>query len=412
MLRIRIEGVSVIVVLDRRRMKNSGEYPVKIEVVYNRVQKYYPTGVSLTVPIWKRMSWTRQCPQKNLLIVRRFYRIANEVTSIVDKGDFSFSALDGRLGKRSSRTVNEMFQTMMDSLIDAGRVNSYYRCRSTLRSIVRFDGNEIPFSRVTTSWLRRFDRFLRDEGKSLTTISIYMKTLSTVLNAACRSGVIKESGCPFGRGRYVIPKGSARSLALTEEHIRMIIQYKGNGVRDKYRDLWLFSYLCNGINFKDMLLLKYRNVVDGEICFARAKTYGAYGGSKLIRAVITPEMREILRLRGNVPDGNPETFLFPFADSSMTPLDISNMVRRVIRLCNSALGKIAEELGIPKFSTYSARHTYATILLRKGVNLKYISESLGHSSLSVTEHYLNGADKKDRMKHAKLLTEYANCMKL
>lgn len=43
MLKISKDGVSVIAVLDRRRAKKSGVFPVKIEVVYNRIQKYYPT---------------------------------------------------------------------------------------------------------------------------------------------------------------------------------------------------------------------------------------------------------------------------------------------------------------------------------------------------------------------------------
>ena len=41
MLKISKDGVSVIAVLDRRRAKKSGVFPVKIEVVYNRIQKYY-----------------------------------------------------------------------------------------------------------------------------------------------------------------------------------------------------------------------------------------------------------------------------------------------------------------------------------------------------------------------------------
>ena len=42
MLKISKDGVSVIAVLDRRRAKKSGVFPVKIEVVYNRIQKVLP----------------------------------------------------------------------------------------------------------------------------------------------------------------------------------------------------------------------------------------------------------------------------------------------------------------------------------------------------------------------------------
>ena len=44
LLRYRTEGVSVIAILDRRRRKNNGLYPVKIEVVFNGSQHYFPTG--------------------------------------------------------------------------------------------------------------------------------------------------------------------------------------------------------------------------------------------------------------------------------------------------------------------------------------------------------------------------------
>lgn len=44
----RKDGISVLTVIDRRRRKNNGLFPVKIEVVYRRVQKYYPTGQDVT----------------------------------------------------------------------------------------------------------------------------------------------------------------------------------------------------------------------------------------------------------------------------------------------------------------------------------------------------------------------------
>ena len=43
-------------VLDRRRVKVNGKYPVKIEVVWNRKQKYFPTGVDMTEDQWNKAS--------------------------------------------------------------------------------------------------------------------------------------------------------------------------------------------------------------------------------------------------------------------------------------------------------------------------------------------------------------------
>ncbi len=80
------------------------------------------------------------------------------------------------------------------------------------------------------------------------------------------------------------------------------------------------------------VFLKYKNIIDGEICFLRSKTARAYGGSKIIRAVITPEMMDILRRWGNPYDGNPETLLFDYAEGATDMLSISNTVRKVISI--------------------------------------------------------------------------------
>jgi len=57
-------------------------------------------------------------------------------------------------------------------------------------------------------------------------------------------------------------------------------------------------------------------------------------------------------------------------------------------------------------STYSARHSFATVLKRSGANIAYISESLGHADQKTTENYLASFEKDERIKNAALLTKY------
>ena len=52
--------------------------------------------------------------------------------------------------------------------------------------------------------------------------------------------------------------------------------------------------------------------------------------------------------------------------------------------------------------TYVARHSFATVLKRSGVNVAIISEALGHTSLSTTQFYLDSFDNEqidDAMKN-------------
>ena len=71
--------------------------------------------------------------------------------------------------------------------------------------------------------------------------------------------------------------------------------------------------------------------------------------------------------------------------------------------------KIAVELNIPKIRFHDLRHTHATMLLRKDVHHKIVSERLGHSSISITldtySHVLPDMQKEAAEKLNDLMTQ-------
>lgn len=124
MYRFRKDRISVLVVVDRRRRKNNGLYPVKVEVIYRRIQKYYPTGKDVSLEEWASMWRTKRLSEKCISIERSFHLVRSVVERLADKGNFCFSALDARLG-RIVTTLNEALQKKMDRLLTTGHINSY-----------------------------------------------------------------------------------------------------------------------------------------------------------------------------------------------------------------------------------------------------------------------------------------------
>lgn len=281
-----------------------------------------------------------------------------------------------------------------------GHINSAYRYRSARRAFERVCPLDSMGDEISVEFLKNCEDRLRLEGLSYTTINIYMRTLKATLNAL----QVQTSPLFGGRG-YHIPCASRRMMALSREDIVAIARFKGTPSQNRYRDLWLFSYLCNGINFRDMLFLRYSNICNDEIVFIRSKTRNTWEHPRTIRAVINPLMLRIMERSGNGASNHPDTYIFPYAHDGMTPPEEISMVRRVTSLCNKTASIISKKSGIPHFSTYSARHSFATSLQRLGADLLYISESLGHSSLEITRNYIDGYDKKYREKLSRKLLE-------
>ncbi len=305
------------------------------------------------------------------------------VEELAASGGFSLDALNNRLKGAASDTVNTMFRAKIEELKKVGRVGSMLVYDNVLKGLERFAGAHIRFEAVTVSWLGRYADFLRKEGKTQTTIAIHLRHLRAILNEAKRLGSIKDAQYPFGRGRYEIQAGEGRKLA---------------------RDYWLFLYLCNGINVADFVKLRYRDIVNGEICFVRQKTERTTKTRKEIRVVVTERMQAIINRWGN--PFRSDNFIFPILDGQEDAMRRKMKTLYITRAINKRMKEVGEQLGIGNISTYTARHSFATVLKRAGTNIAYISESLGHQDLRTTENYLASFEREERIKNAELLTKF------
>lgn len=401
------DSVSVFTVLDTRRPKADGKYPVKVQVGFARKQKYYTTSKTLSVDEWRKMPTTklRSLVQVREEIEARFNIVRDFVRDLTDAGNFSFYTLNMRLNGATAGTINTAFEAKIERLKQAERVGTMWVYKTTLNSIERFAGKSIPFSDITPKWLQEYENHQREIGRNTTSISITMRTLRAIISEAKHCGIIRPVDDPFNKGKYEIKNGHGRKLALTLEQIGQISRYDdGTETTAKYRDYWLFLYLCNGINVADFVKLRYRDIVDGEICFVRQKTERTTKTRKEIRVAVVPQMQAIIDRWGNTPA--PNNFIFPILDGSEDAVQSHAKTIAATGLINKRMRMIGEQLEIGNISTYTARHSFATVLKRAGANIAYISESLGHQDLKTTENYLASFEREEREKNAALLTNF------
>lgn len=408
MLEYSKDGITIATYLDTRRQRSDGRCSLKVRVTYERKCAYYPTGKYFTPVEWAALprSRTSAALEARRDIEHSYNYIRGIVESLALAGTFSLSALNVRLRGSSVMTINEAFRAKIDELLRLGNIGNMDVYSVVLHSIEQFAGGHISFRDITISWLERYVEYLQKEGKSQSTISIRLRTLRAILNKALALGIIRNVDYPFGRGKFEIRSGAGRKMALSIEQIGQIARYT-DSVRManiRYRDYWLFLYMCNGINVADFIQLRYSDIINGEIYFKRQKTLNTARTLKDIRVIITKPMRDIIERWGNPP--HPDNYIFPHLLGDETPLRRKRKTQALTRLINRAMAHIAEQLGIEHISTYTARHSFATVLKRSGTNIAYISESLGHSNLKTTENYLASFERDERERNAMLLTKF------
>ena len=246
-------------------------------------------------------------------------------------------------------------------------------------------------------------------GKSVTTVGIYLRPLRAILNLAKEEGLLPaDYKYPFGlksKGKYQIPATRSVKKALDKSTIKKIFEYtpKAGTWEEKARDYWLFIYLGNGMNMMDLAYLKFSNIDGDYIRFVRQKTKRSSGSTLPISVFLQDQLKEIIARQGNSSQ-NKDDLIFPIITADISPEKQRALIQQMTKMVNRYMGRIAKTLKIDKkVTTYTARHSFSTVLKRSGVNIQNISEALGHNSVSTTKAYLDSFDDDSKKEMAKLL---------
>jgi integrase/recombinase XerD len=426
-------NVKCAIVLDDRRPKSDGLFPIKFKVTHNAKRQYFAAGYDISVEDWLKLTDNKVKLSRHLSGLKTSLILGIDIyISIIEdlnrSEGFSFDLLDLRLSKGTINNVFDLFEEKVERLRKEEKIGTsewyYYGSQQLLKYInndrilnrkktkkqqsqkVIYENTVLKFSEVTPDWLRKYEKWLIENGKKFTSISMYIRTLQAIFNDAKTVGIITDSQYPFGKGKFVRPEGEGRKLALSLDQIAKL--YKVQLIsksESQSRDFWFFSYFANGMNINDMLRLKYSNINNNEITYYRAKTTAKSKIKKVISVELISETQAIIDRWGN-PDKSIDNYIFPFFNNAHTAEDEKRITKSLIKRMNTQLQRISAQIGLPPISTYSARHSYATVLKRLGVSTPYISESLNHSDLKTTETYLDSFEREERVKNTLLLTKF------
>jgi len=183
-------------------------------------------------------------------------------------------------------------------------------------------------------------------------LRLYVRAISSFLKFLDNENLAKQIKAPKVDKR--LPK------FITYDELNKLLENTNN-----YRDKLIIKFLFyTGVRVSELIKIKKNDIIFEE---GFVKVYGKGGKERIV-----PIPKELLNeLKDYINKINTEN-IFPLS---------SRQVERIIK-------NVAEKAGINKKVTpHVLRHSLATTLLSKGVDIRYIQEILGHSSLNITQIY-------------------------
>jgi integrase/recombinase XerD len=372
-----------------------------------RLRHYVKTNIFVTASEFKRIYGGNPGSNTDLQEIQsKLHNLYEEGKKILKENPFiDFKSFEQELhqsgGYKNPVALMLQYSAKLRERGKPGTADYYKLAANSFKSYCEY----FSFGTVTPEWLMKYEKWMvnGDEKagrapKSITTVGMYCIAMRTVFNLARNKGKIPSKLYPFGKGKYVIPTSKGRKLALTEEQKNKVLEFRSLVLSvQKAVDLFIFSYFCYGMNFKDIALLKYKDIKDDAIIFDRAKTIDTERNRSFIEIPLREETREIMRKWGNFKDSmNPGAYIFPVLRDGLTPDQIQDRVQDFVKDTNASLAHLASYLGIQKITTYWARHTFATIAWKKGADLIFIQRALGHSDPKTTQLYLDSFDMETK----------------
>ena len=280
--------------------------------------------------------------------------------------------------------MNEWFENVAKIKV---RPSSHQTYRGYIDHHIAPNIGNIPLEKLTTMDLQKLYRKLLNKGRvdrieakdqpkglSAKTVRNINQVISSAMDFAVAQKIIPENPCKA----VALPKVEHKEMqTIPAEQLQVFLQEaKATGVYEMY-----YIELATGLRRGELLGLKWTDIdwknciikvrrqvarVDGQIVEAPLKTKNSYR-----TVTISQQAIEVLKQQ---KEKTHDEYVFPSPTGGpISPDSVNNMLKRVLA-----------RAGIPKVRFHDLRHTFATIALQNGVDIKTVSGMLGHFSAGFT----------------------------
>lgn len=374
---------------------NNGGSHVYLRVRIDRKYCYFPTHIYIPPEHWdkkakkvRHVKGHRNSLDKELQLDELRSTMRTAIADLIKAGKpLTERSLKNRWGLQSQETFEEFAKHILVTRKKHLKQRSKYSYLSVLAKIRQFDQG-IRLSQMTSEWVQDFTDWLRAEktenGKPFknNTVVLYLAKIRCLLKMAKKSGLIQHDPFEDLSDRPRIRK-TKREFLSEEEILRLHTMYVQGDFLEKATYSEVLPRIYKPSSFHNMVQVFLVSVYTGlRLSDVRKVDEYLIGDSLYLNQQKTQEpikLKMIERLK----------------EIMVSPDKVLNAPVLSQARISKMLPVIFKAAGIHRRITFHAsRHTFATVLLGQGVNLKVVSQLLGHTKIATTDLYTHISDKQ------------------
>lgn len=283
----------------------------------------------------------------------------------------------------------------IDRLREEGRYSTAHVYKNALFSFSVFCGTcNVSFRQITRESLRLYGQYLYENGLKLNTISTYMRMLRSIYNRGVEAGNAPFVPRLFHEAYTGIDVCQKRALTAAELHRLLFDDPRSERLR-RIQDIASLLFQLCGMSFADLAHLEKSALENNILRYNRIKTKTPMSVEVLDSAMVKIDrLRSVRKSQSGCPD-----YLLDIlcGDKSRKDEKAYREYQSALRWFNNSLKELARALHLKSpVTSYTLRHSWATIAKYRGVSIEMISEALGHKSIKTTQTYLKGFGLEER----------------
>ena len=406
----KVHSATINFKLRTTKVLKDGTSPIVLCVQYNgRKDKY--TGFTCTKDCWDDRNQQVKKKLPNFVMINKMLQtLKNEVIQkklYYEQNNIDYTAsmlLENKVVKDNN---SKLVSDIIDRLVEERRLGLKRKLsfNTAFNSYKNFSNKtNLKITDINDISLIDYMKYL-DNKIEVNTIFNYITTIYTVIQYAYDADIIKtfpkKSKAYFKRKYH----RETHHKALNDDIIfklRWFFDRMEGDVTNRYSKkfalgVYLMSYSMFGLAPIDLLKLHQKQVTIVEknnslyyvINTHRSKT------NVPVRIFVNKDINENI-IQPFIT--NNRTHLLPIFVDDMNEEQMLKSSRNFNEVVNRNLGLIAEELNIPKFTLYSARHSFASIAVKDNMSLGLISSGMGRSIQGITTYIKNLNTDDDLLK--------------